>query len=70
VTDRDNGIGLPEADRDAVFEAGYSTSEGGTGFGLNIVKQIVDAHDWAIRVTDGTDGGARFEITGVQFTAE
>ncbi|WP_394348121.1 ATP-binding protein [Halorubrum sp. SD690R] len=49
---------------------GYSQSANGTGFGLNIVKQIVDAHDWQIRVTDGTDGGARFEITNVNFVDE
>lgn len=46
---------------------GYSTSEEGTGFGLAIVKQIADAHGWEIRVTDGSDCGARFEIIGVEF---
>ena len=32
-----------------------------------ILESIVDAHGWSIAVTDGTDGGARFEITGVEF---
>ena len=64
----DDGLGIPEAKRDAVFEAGYSTDEDGTGFGLSIVKQVAEAHGWRIQVTDGTDGGARFEITGVEFT--
>ncbi|KOX95374.1 hybrid sensor histidine kinase/response regulator [Halorubrum tropicale] len=63
----DDGAGIPLDERNAVFEVGYSQSANGTGFGLNIVKQIVDAHDWQIRVTDGTDGGARFEITNVNF---
>jgi PAS domain S-box-containing protein len=63
----DDGPGIPFNDRDAVFEPGYSQSANGTGFGLNIVEQIVTAHDWRIRVTDGTDGGARFEITNVDF---
>jgi PAS domain S-box-containing protein len=66
----DDGPGIPEAERDQVFEAGYSSREAGTGFGLSIVKEIVEAHDWAIRVTEGTEGGARFEITGVEFVAE
>jgi signal transduction histidine kinase len=44
---------------------GYTSSEDGTGFGLSIVEQIVDAHDWSIDVTDSEEGGARFEITGV-----
>jgi PAS domain S-box-containing protein len=61
----DDGAGIPPDERDAIFETGYSQSANGTGFGLSIVKQIVDAHDWQIRVMDGTDGGARFEITNV-----
>jgi len=63
----DDGLGIPEDDRDTVFDAGYSTADKGTGFGLSIVKQVADAHGWDIRVTDSEDGGARFEITGVEF---
>ena len=62
----DNGRGIPEADRDSIFEHGYSTADGGTGFGLAIVADIVEAHDWSIMVTDSDAGGARFEITGVE----
>ncbi len=63
----DNGPGIPPDERDAVFEVGYSTTEDGTGFGLAIVREIVEAHGWEIAVTDGSDGGARFEISGVTF---
>ena len=63
----DDGAGIPEDDRDDVLEAGYSTARDGTGFGLNIVTQVVDAHDWGLRVTESASGGARFEITGVAF---
>ena len=66
----DDGSGILEADRDKVFEAGYSTSEDGTGFGLSIVERVTDAHGWEINVTDGSEGGARFEITGVTFVTE
>jgi PAS domain S-box-containing protein len=66
----DDGSGILESERDAVFDIGYSTDDGGTGFGLSIVKRIVEAHDWDIRPTEGSDGGARFEITGVTFAAE
>jgi signal transduction histidine kinase len=66
----DTGPGIPEADRADVFETGYSTSDDGTGFGLSIVKQVVDGHDWTIRVTESAEGGARFEITGVDFVTE
>jgi len=65
----DEGPGILADERDDVFDAGYSTTNEGTGFGLSIVKQIADAHGWEIRVTDRPDGGARFEITGVEFGA-
>ncbi len=61
----DDGPGIPEDKRTAVFEAGYSTAEEGTGFGLNIVEEIVNAHGWSITVTEGTTGGARFEIQAI-----
>ncbi|MDB9281440.1 PAS domain S-box protein [Halorubrum ezzemoulense] len=58
----DNGPGIPVEKRDEVFEPGHSSAQGGTGFGLTIVKRIVEAHGWELSVADGTDGGARFEL--------
>ena len=66
----DDGPGIPVGEHEDVFDAGYSTSGEGTGFGLSIVKQVVDTHGWEIYLTEGSDGGARFEITGVVFAAE
>ena len=66
----DDGPGIPEDERERIFDAGYSTREDGTGFGLSIVRRIVEAHDWEIRVTDGAEGGTRFEVTAVEFAAE
>ena len=62
----DDGVGIPDSERDRIFESGYSTAADGTGFGLRIVKQIVDAHGWEITATDSDSGGIRFEITGVE----
>lgn len=59
----DDGEGIPTDERDEVFETGHSTRPGGTGFGLKIVESIAHAHVWDVSVTDGTDGGARFEFT-------
>lgn len=58
----DTGEGIPEPERSQVFDLGYSTAAGGTGFGLSIVGEFVEAHDWEIVVTEGEHGGARFEI--------
>ncbi|MFB6251251.1 MAG: sensor histidine kinase [Halobellus sp.] len=63
----DNGLGIPEDKREEVFEPGYSTATDGTGFGLRIVKQVAEAHGWTVRVTESDAGGARFEVTGVEF---
>ncbi|MFC6862089.1 ATP-binding protein [Halomicroarcula sp. GCM10025817] len=62
----DDGTGIPPAEREQVFERGYSTADDGTGFGLVIADQVADAHGWDLRLTDGADGGARFEVSGVE----
>ncbi|MDY7081311.1 MAG: HAMP domain-containing sensor histidine kinase, partial [Halobacteria archaeon] len=61
----DNGEGISDEERDKVFEHGYTTHEAGTGFGLSIVKRIVEAHGGEIRVVEGSMGGARFEVSGI-----
>ncbi|MCG1003460.1 MULTISPECIES: GAF domain-containing sensor histidine kinase [Halobacterium] len=63
----DDGPGIPEADRENVFDAGYSTNPDGTGFGLHIVAEVATAHGWGLNVTDSETGGARFEVSRVQF---
>jgi signal transduction histidine kinase len=63
----DDGPGIPEGDREAVFEGGFTTSEEGTGFGLRIVSEIAEAHGWEVALTESAAGGARFEFTGVEF---
>jgi PAS domain S-box-containing protein len=62
----DDGPGIPVAERDAVFESGFSTSSGGSGFGLAIVEQIATAHGWDVAIRESWAGGARFEVRDVQ----
>ncbi|PSQ15128.1 sensor histidine kinase [Halobacteriales archaeon QS_8_69_26] len=62
----DDGAGVPEERRQEVFESGFTTTEGGTGFGLAIVNRIAEAHGWTVHLTDSEDGGARFEVRGVE----
>ena len=66
----DDGTGIPEDKRNDVFNTGYTTAEEGTGFGLSIMSEIVEAHGWDVRITDGSEGGARFEITNINVDAE
>jgi signal transduction histidine kinase len=62
----DDGPGLPSDAGEAVFRRGFTTDNDGTGFGLSIVTEVVDAHGWTIRTAEPgdrfSDGGARFEI--------
>ena len=63
----DDGPGLPADAGEAVFRRGYTTDSEGTGFGLSIVAEVVDAHGWTIRLGDTDDGpmadcGVRFEV--------
>ncbi|ELZ38909.1 multi-sensor signal transduction histidine kinase [Halorubrum tebenquichense DSM 14210] len=61
----DDGPGIPEENRDQVFETGYTTSGEGTGFGLGIVKAVAEAHGWTVRAAAADGGGARFEFGDV-----
>jgi PAS domain S-box-containing protein len=60
----DDGPGIPPGERETVFDWKHSTKAGGTGIGLRSVKQIVNVEGWQISITDGSEGGARFEISG------
>lgn len=58
---KDNGSGISEDIADTLFEMGETTEKTGTGYGLGIVKQIVDEHDWEIEI-DTKHTGAKFDI--------
>jgi signal transduction histidine kinase len=65
----DTGIGIPDSERERVFDAFYqvdssSTREqGGTGLGLSIVKRLVDAHEGAVAITSNQPSGTVFVVT-------
>jgi len=57
---KNDGKEIPEAIRSKVFLKGFTTSKSGQGYGLTIVKRIVDAHDWSIQLS--STGKTSFEI--------
>lgn len=61
----DSGPGIPEADRERVFEPFYTTKTDGkgTGLGLSIVRNIIEQHDGRVAISDSEAGGAIFTIT-------
>jgi signal transduction histidine kinase len=66
VSVRDHGPGLSDVELTRVFEKfvrGRTSTPTGTGLGLYISRQLVEAQGGAIRAERGDDGGARFVVT-------
>ncbi|MCR4833999.1 MAG: two-component sensor histidine kinase [Butyrivibrio sp.] len=65
---KDNGIGIPAADQQRVFERFYrvdksrSKATGGTGLGLAIVKHIVEIHDAKIELDSAPGVGTTISV--------
>lgn len=62
----DDGPGVPEAEREQVFER-FARGEGatpgsGSGVGLAIVREVVEAHGGTITLSAAPEGGARFTV--------
>jgi signal transduction histidine kinase len=62
----DTGVGIPEEDRERIFEPFYSTKtgddEGGTGLGLSVSHGIVKDHDGWIEIDARPGGGTVFRV--------
>jgi PAS domain S-box-containing protein len=65
----DDGPGIPTGELDSVFELGQSKKDGEetSGIGLASVRQIAVAHGWEISASAPEGGGAKFELTDVEF---
>lgn len=59
---RDEGPGIPAEALDRVFEAFYSTREGGTGLGLPIARRIAQAQGGHLTVHTSAGAGTEVEI--------
>lgn len=62
ITFRDNGPGIPENQRNDIFEPFFSTKEGGTGLGLTVSYNIVTAHGGTLDLVNGHEPGACFRL--------
>jgi len=64
----DDGAGIPEAEREQVFERFARLEEardrdaGGTGLGLAVVRETVEAHGGTVVAEEGEAGGARLVV--------
>jgi two-component system, NtrC family, sensor histidine kinase HydH len=62
VAVEDRGSGISEQDREKIWDPFFTTKDKGTGLGLGIVKNIIEAHQGQIRMDNRPDGGARVTI--------
>ncbi|WP_280585042.1 PAS domain-containing protein [Halorubrum sp. Boch-26] len=51
----DDGSGIDPEDREDVFDPGFTTSADGTGYGLDIVREVVESHGWSIELRPDAD---------------
>ena len=64
----DSGPGIPADERNRIFEAFYQgkTPQGGhvkgTGIGLSVVTEFVNAHGGSIEIFEAKAGGAHFRV--------
>ena len=68
VTITDSGPGVPDLDKEKIFEKFHQVKQGkkmagqGVGLGLAICRTIVQAHRGAVWVEDNPGGGSRFKV--------
>jgi PAS domain S-box-containing protein len=58
----DDGVGIPDSEKPKLFKEGFS-SGGSTGYGLYLIKKMVEFYGWTIQETGITGKGAQFTIT-------
>lgn len=68
ISVRDHGVGIPEGDRERIFERFYrvdrtrSRATGGTGLGLSIVRHVAQAHGGEVSVESEEGSGSTFRL--------
>jgi PAS domain S-box-containing protein len=63
VTVSDTGVGLPQEQKDQIFNAFFTTKPHGTGMGLSISRSIVESHGGRLWATSNSPSGASFCLT-------
>lgn len=64
VTVEDDGIGIPDDEKDRILEKGYKGAEStGSGLGMHLAARIAETYDGEFDVRDSDLGGARFDVT-------
>ena len=63
VNIEDNGTGIPELNREKIFDLYFSTKNDGSGFGLPITKRIIEEHGGEMNLIKSSPEGTVFTIS-------
>lgn len=63
VAVQDSGVGLDPEQLDRIFDAFYTTKQGGIGMGLSISRSIIEAHGGRLSAMPNEGPGATFRVT-------
>jgi signal transduction histidine kinase len=58
----DNGVGISAENKLKLFSEGFSTG-GSTGFGLFLIRKMIEVYGWEIKETGEPGKGAKFVMT-------
>jgi signal transduction histidine kinase len=67
---RDNGPGVAPEHRTEIFKPYFTTQKTGTGLGLAVVQQIVQAHGWEIQCLANEPSGAVFRLSHLRLATQ
>jgi signal transduction histidine kinase len=59
----DDGVGVPQEDKESIFERSMGDRDGRRGYGLYLAREILSITGITIRETGTPGEGARFELT-------
>ena len=62
LTVADDGPGVPQKDRERIFDRFVTTRPGGTGLGLSTSREIAVAHGGTLSLSETPGGGATFTV--------
>jgi signal transduction histidine kinase len=58
----DQGSGISPEAMEKIWDPFFTTKDKGTGLGLGIVRNIIEAHQGQVRIENRPEGGARVSI--------
>ena len=58
----DNGCGMTSSQKTRVFEPFITYKSGGTGLGLAVTRQIIEAHHGSVEIESAPGSGSTFHI--------